>query len=219
MMNGQQYAHVTGMLGLYSIHSAFSITILDIILYMGLQPCSEKHWRNIVEWLEGFVSRLAEVSCEAVREAIRKSGDEVATYDGFYLTRGHYSNNCLGTLKTGKIARFVHRMKRGNNHNWEGTSAGAEGDMLDEVLKSAKEAGFNVTEIVTDKDSSMKSIYWQYFPEGVVTYCSNHCTKTLHSDLQKIKQEKCQVGPNIVESNGAPIPRNQDIVGPKSDMS
>ena len=65
--------------------------------------------------------------------------------------------------------------------------------MFDEVLKKAKNAGFNVKEVVTDKDSSVKSIYLQHFPEGIVTFCSNHSSKTFHKDLQKIKQEKGRV--------------------------
>ena len=138
----------------------------------------------------------------AVREDIHERGDRqrwVASYDGFYLTRGHHSNNSSATLhdyETGKVAWFVHRTKKGKNHNWEGTSGGAEGDMFDEVLTKAKDASFNVKEIVTDKDSSVKSIYLQHFPEGIVTFCSNHCSKTFHKDLQKIKQGKCQVKKN-----------------------
>ena len=50
-----------------------------------------------------------------------------------------------------------------------------------------------VQEIITDKDSSMNAIYSKHFPEGTITYCANHCAKTLHKDLQKIKQNKCQV--------------------------
>lgn len=152
-----------------------------------------------MKWLEEYVTALAEASCKAVRAAIRQRGDEhkwVASFDGFYLTRGHHSNNSSATLhdyNSGKIAWFTHRTKRGVGHNWEGTSGGAEGDMFNEVLKKAKDAGFNVKEIVTDKDSSVKSIYLQHFPEGIVTYCSNHCSKTFHKDLQKIKQEKCRV--------------------------
>ena len=41
--------------------------------------------------------------------------------------------------------------------------------MLDVVLAKAKGAGFNVAEIVTDKDSSVKSIYLKHYPEGRVT--------------------------------------------------
>ena len=149
---------------------------------------------------------LAEKSCESVRMAIKKSGHHqnwIASYDGFYLTRGHHSNNSSATLHdyvSGKVAWFEHRTKRGKGHNWDGTSAGAEPDMLDSVLKVAKAAGFNIVEIVTDKDSSVKSIYLRYFPEGRVTYCSNHCAKTLHKDLQRIKQTKCQV--NITVTGG-----------------
>lgn len=39
------------------------------------------------------------------------------------------------------------------NKEREGTSGGAEGDMFDEVLKKAKNEGFIVREIVTDKES------------------------------------------------------------------
>ena len=68
-----------------------------------------------------------------------------ALFDGFYLTQGHYSNNSSATLhdlSTSKIAYFAHRTKSGPGHNWSSTSAGAEADMLDELLgKVRKDAG------------------------------------------------------------------------------
>ena len=118
----------------------------------------------------------------------------MTSYDGYYLTKGHYSNNSSAALHdypSGCVTWFQHRTKRGEGHNWEGTSAGAEADMFDQILLEVKEAGFTVTEMVTDKDSSMISIYCRYFPEGTITYCSNHSAKTFHSDLQKVKQLKC----------------------------
>ena len=60
--------------------------------------------------------------------------------------------------------------------------------MLDEVMGKVKDAGFSIKEIITDKDSSTNA-----FPEGTITYCSNHCAKTLHKDLEKIKRNKCEV--------------------------
>ena len=84
---------------------------------------------------------------------------------------------------------------RGVNHNWEGTSNGAEGDMLNEILRKVKEAGFVIKNIVTDKDSSGNAIFCNHFPEGTITYCSNHSAKTMHKDLLKIKQAKCNVSP------------------------
>lgn len=145
------------------------------------------------------VTQLAEWSCGQVREAIKHRGERekwVASYDGFYLTRGHYSNNSSATLHdftSGRIAWFTHRTKRGPGHNWSGTSGGAEGDMLEEIHGKVRAEGFVVSEIVTDKDSSMNAIYCRHFPEGTITYCSNHCSKTLHKDLLKIKQAKCGV--------------------------
>ena len=120
----------------------------------------------------------------------------MASYDGFYLTRGHYSNNSSATLhdyKTGKVAWFEHRTKRGPGHNWEGTSNGAESDMLDSIMQKVSDAGFTLSEIVTDKDSSVNAIFTRHFPEGTITHCSNHSAKTLFKDLQKMRSIKCGV--------------------------
>ena len=103
---------------------------------IGLTPCSNTQWHRIIEHLEVHVTKLAEWSCEQVRKAITNRGDHekwIASYDGFYLIRGHYSNNCSVTLhdfEQGGIAWFAHRTKRGPGHNWEGTSGAAEGDMF-----------------------------------------------------------------------------------------
>ena len=47
------------------------------------------------------VDCLANWSCEQVRADIEKCGDQpswVARFEGFYLTRGHHSNNASATL-------------------------------------------------------------------------------------------------------------------------
>ena len=75
--------------------------------------------------------------------------------------------------------------------------------MLDEILGEVKAAGFDVKEIVTDKDSSMNAIYCRHFPEGTITYCSNHCSKTLHKDLEKVKQKKCDVSVSFITGQHA----------------
>ena len=172
--------------------------------WLGLPSCSGTQWHRIIERLEVHVTKLAEWSCGQVRQQIVKRGDDkkwVASFDGFYLTRGHYSNNASASLhdyNTGDIAWFSHRTKRGTGHNWEGTSGGAEADMLNEVLGKVRDAGFIVGEIITDKDSSVNAIFCRHFPEGTITYCSNHCAKTLHKDLQRIKQNKCEASYCII---------------------
>ena len=167
--------------------------------WLGLPNCSDKQWHRIIERLEQHVTELAEWSCSQVRQMIVQRGDAkkwVASFDGFYLTRGHYSNNASATIhdfKSGDITWFTHRTKRGPGHNWEGTSGGAEGDMLDELMGKVKDFGFSIKEIITDKDSPTNAIFCRHFPEGTITYCSNHCAKTLHKDLEKIKRSKCEV--------------------------
>ena len=169
---------------------------------LGLPPCCHSQWDRIVGRLEPHVAELAEWSCGQVRNAIIERGDQkkwIASFDGFYLTRGHYSNNASATIhdfEGGGIAWYTHRTKRGPGHNWEGTSGGAEGDMFDEVMGMVKVAGFTIKEIITDKDSSTNAIFCRHFPEGTITYCHNHCAKILHKDLKKIRKYKCEVSRN-----------------------
>ena len=106
------------------------------------------------------------------------------SFNGFYMTRGHYSNNFSATLHdylTGKVAYFCHSTKRGPGHNWSSSSAGTEADMLNELLGKARLDGLVVQEVVTDKDTSINATFCRQFPEGTVMYCSNHCAKTLHT--------------------------------------
>lgn len=71
--------------------------------------------------------------------------------------------------------------------------------MFDQLIGEAKAAGFIVSEIITDKDSAMNAVYCKHFPEGTITYCANHCAKTMHKDLLKIRPSKCQVrGPSMI---------------------
>ncbi len=123
---------------------------------LGLPSCTHPCWLTYVGWLGDHVERLAEWSCQQVRQSVVERGDQeswVTSYDGYYLTRGHYSNNSSATLHdyhTGRTAWFEHRTKRGAGHNWEGTSAGAEADMFDHILSEVQVAGFTISEMVTD---------------------------------------------------------------------
>ena len=65
--------------------------------------------------------------------------------------------------------------------------------MHNEMLEKVKAADFIIQEIVTDKDSSGNAIFCSHFPEGSITFCSNHSAKTLHKELQKIKANKSKV--------------------------
>ena len=102
------------------------------------------------EWVAGALRHSGSgygATSQPVGRAVLQSGKKwVASFDGFYLTRGHYSNNASATIhdhKTGDIAWFTHRTKKGPGHNWEGTG-GAE-SMFDEVMGKVKDAGFNIT--------------------------------------------------------------------------
>ena len=182
LMNGQYYSEYSGTLKL-----------------MGLPVMCEKSWDKTVAWLAKHVEKLATSSCRQVREHISKRGDMlswVASFDGFYLTRGHHSNNSSATLHdftSDKIAWFAHRTKRGQQANWQGTSAGAEGDMLRAILEDVKADGFKVAQIVMDHDTSGGNIACDVFPEVRITYCGNHTAKTFHQDLTKIKSIPCKV--------------------------
>ena len=166
---------------------------------MGTPVMSEATWNKVIGWLGKSVEELAEMSCNQVRQKVVSRGEKfswVASYDGFYLTRGHHSNNCSATLHdvaSDKIAWFSHRTKRGPGANWEGTSSGAEGDMLREILNDVKAKGFKIKQIIMDHDTSGANIACTSFPEVRITYCGNHTAKSFHSDLSKLKSLKCKV--------------------------
>ena len=84
LMNGQYYTEY---------QSIFSL--------MGLPVMSDTAWNKMVVWLESHVEALAKSSCQQAQKRITNRGDKLqwtASYDGFYLTRGHHSNNCSATL-------------------------------------------------------------------------------------------------------------------------
>ncbi|XP_065915443.1 uncharacterized protein [Dysidea avara] len=184
LMNGQYYAEYKGTLGM-----------------MGLPVMSERQWMKVVSWLGGHVEELANSSCAQVREMVSDRGDKfkwIASFDGFYLTRGHHSNNSSATLHdtvSDKIAWYAHRTKRGSGANWAGTSAGAEGDMLRCILEEVKEKEFKIIQIVMDHDTSACNIVTDVFPEIRITYCGNHTAKTFQRDLVKIKAIQCKCVP------------------------
>jgi len=169
---------------------------------MGLPVMHHTTWEGVVQWVGKYVERLAQWSCDQVRTKIVARGDKEqwqASYDGFYLTRGHHSNNASATLhdvQTDSIAWFAHRTKKGKGANWGGTSSGAEGDMLLRILEDVKSNGFIVDQIVMDHDTSANAIVCSQFPDTHITYCGNHTAKTFHSDLSKIRSLKCKCKQN-----------------------
>ena len=132
------------------MNGGYYVDYASIMGMMGLPAMHHMTWDSLVSWVGTHVERLAEWSCEQVRTDIEKCGDKenwTASFDGFYLTRGYHSNNSSATLhdvESDRIAWFTHRTKRGKGSNWEGTSSGAEGDMLDELLGKVKSNGYNL---------------------------------------------------------------------------
>lgn len=182
LMNGQYYNDYEGVVGM-----------------LGLPVMAQSRWNKIVSILGTHVHTLATQSCQQVREKVIARGDKLTwktSFDGFYLTRGHHSNNSSGTLHdmvSDKIAWFTHRTKRGVGSNWVGTSSGSEGDMLRTMLEEVKASGFQITQLVMDHDTSASNIACSVFPEIQITYCGNHSAKTFHRDLVNLKAIPCKV--------------------------
>ena len=184
-MNGQYYADYASIVGM-----------------MGLQVMSQSRWNTVISILGTHVHSLATRSCQQVRDQIITREEKLswkASFDGFYLTRGHYSNNSSATLhdiSTDKIAWFTHRTKRGVDSNWVGTSNGAEGDMLRSILEDVKANGIQIEQLVMDHDTSGSNIACDVFPEIQITYY--HSAKTFHKDLVNLKAIPCKVYSSIV---------------------
>ena len=75
--------------------------------YQDSRSGSHIEWIHIVEWIAPFVKKIAGWSVLKARtEAVRRV--EKIQFDGFYLTRGHYSNGAtFHDAKTGKIIYYV----------------------------------------------------------------------------------------------------------------
>ena len=98
-------------------------------------------------WLGEYVTELALASYNQVRQQITDRGDQSqlkVSFDGFYLTRRHHSNNSgtMHDIVIDKIVWFTHCTKHGPGPNWLGTAGGAESDMFNELLTEAKSEGF-----------------------------------------------------------------------------
>ena len=72
-----------------------------ILWTLGLDQASSTQWIHIVEWLATFVKQIANWSVKEARtKAIQRKNQSSLhiQFDGFYLTRGHYSNNSSAQL-------------------------------------------------------------------------------------------------------------------------
>ena len=72
-----------------------------ILRTIGLDHVSFTQWIHFVEWIAPFVKRIADwILQEARTEAVQRGGKSSLQiqFDGFYLTRGHYSNNSSATF-------------------------------------------------------------------------------------------------------------------------
>ena len=72
-----------------------------ILWTLSLDQVNSTPWIHIVEWLVPFVKQIADWSVKEARtEAIQRKNQSSLhiQFDGFYLTRGHYSNNSSAQL-------------------------------------------------------------------------------------------------------------------------
>lgn len=167
---------------------------------LGIGHFTPQQWIRVIEWIEPEVEKIANWSVQQARKQIRARGDAdklEVMFDGFYLTRGHYSNNASATMhdaKTGNIIGYAHRTKRGEGANWEGTSGGAEGNMLDEILvELIEKEKLKIKKAIIDKDAACHEVLLSRSPETDIVYCGNHTAKTFHTDLERVKKTPCQV--------------------------
>ena len=179
---------------------------------LGIGHFSEKQWIRVIEWIAPEVEKIAKWSVQQSRKLVRARGDQdklEVMFHGFYLTRGHYSNNASATMhdaKTGNIIGYAHQTKRGQGANWEGTSGGAEGNMLDEILADLIDnEHMNIKKAIIDKDASCQEVLLSRSPETEIVYCGNHTAKTFHTDLERVKKTPCQVCFTLVPNRYLPV--------------
>jgi len=71
---------------------------------------STSQWIYIVEWIAPFVKQIADWRMKEARTEAIQRGDQSSfhiQFDGFYLTRGHYSNNSSATAHDAKNGKII----------------------------------------------------------------------------------------------------------------
>ena len=100
----------------FLLNGGYHVDYASIMGTMDLPVMHHTTWDNLVSWVVTHIEKLADWSCDQVRADIEKRGDKTqwtATFDGFYLTRGHHSNNSSATLhdvESDRIAWYIHRV-------------------------------------------------------------------------------------------------------------
>ena len=67
---------------------------------MGLPVMHHKTWESLISLVGDCVEQLVQWLCRIVRDDIVVREDKekwMASYDGFYLTRGYHSNDSTGS--------------------------------------------------------------------------------------------------------------------------
>ena len=70
-------------------------------MFLVLPVMHHTTWEGVVQWVGKYVQRFAQWSRDQVRAQIVARGDKdqwQPCYGGFYLMRGHHSNNASATL-------------------------------------------------------------------------------------------------------------------------
>ena len=122
------------------------------------------------------MKQLANWSCSEVKQQIIRRGEQKnlkMVLNGFYLNSASVT---IHDEQTRKVLQFTHRSKRGLAKNWTGTSEGAEGDILEELLTNLQKGNFDVKECVMDHNSTYTNVLLEKFPKAEVVYCGNHHT-------------------------------------------
>ena len=140
---------------------------------------SEKPFLEVVDLALPYIKEILEELCEDAKLQMKRiSSDQlgswdsaVTTCDGYWQTRGHFSQNCTFIIKnyiTGGLLFYGHLSMRGadricNEDLWQGTAKAAEGHLAQLLWARAKEEGMKVEVNWQDADlSSAKGFRYSY---------------------------------------------------------
>ena len=96
-----------------------TVTMTMFLVKWELTVMHPTTWEGVIQWVGKYMERLVQWSCDQVWAKIVARGDKEqwqASFDGFYLTHDHHSNNASATLhdvQTNSIAWFAHHTKKG----------------------------------------------------------------------------------------------------------
>ena len=204
-------SHVLGILRGRSIwqaggcmHSQYNKILKQ---YLGMSTVNATTFYETVKLLYPVVNGMLNEMCSDAKNEMKMLDPStvgswqraVTSYDGAWLTRGKFSQNCTFTIRNYvnySLLYFVHLCMRGKcideDELYHGTAKGAKGHAANIAFGQAKQEGLHIEVQWQDGDSSSAKSFRQHYPDegkSQVMLCGGHVARAHTKHLGEVSKQ------------------------------